>query len=277
MISTDIFSDTGTNHHICEDYIIQGDNPVPYIILADGCSSSKDTDVGARILCYLAKQYINYYIESLRLNTPSEEDQNHHKMGQWIIYNAEMASRQLGLSKRCLDSTLIISFLCDEQLSVYMYGDGIIAYQKDGVTVIITTEYTKNAPFYLSYLIDDERMDNYHEMKTEQLVKTYIDGKLNHEQSFAYDYKGVFRLPDFENRCDSLLVCSDGIQSFIVKDSAQRRVIKVHDIIPDLMSFKTLKGCFLKRRMNILLKNFNKNGIGHFDDLSVGAFLTTKE
>ena len=55
----------GKTHKICEDYIISGYNPAPYIILSDGCSSSKNTDVGARVLCHVAKQYLENSKDSI--------------------------------------------------------------------------------------------------------------------------------------------------------------------------------------------------------------------
>jgi hypothetical protein len=60
MIQTDIFRRIGATHAVCEDYIIEGNKPFPFIILADGCSTAKNTDMGARILCHLAKQYVMY-------------------------------------------------------------------------------------------------------------------------------------------------------------------------------------------------------------------------
>ena len=75
MISTDIFLEIGAQHKICEDYIVHGDDPVPYIILADGCSTADDTEMGARILCHLAKQYIRYQ-RGTSLNL------DYHKTGQ---------------------------------------------------------------------------------------------------------------------------------------------------------------------------------------------------
>lgn len=41
----------GSDHDICQDYVAHHNNGVKsYIVLADGCSGSKDSDVGARVL-----------------------------------------------------------------------------------------------------------------------------------------------------------------------------------------------------------------------------------
>ena len=102
MIQTDTFLKIGDQHKVCEDYIIEGFLPVPFIILADGCSSSRDTEMGARILCHLAKQYLYYRGCDLY-------ELDYHKMGSWVIHNAELTVRHLGLRAECLDATLIVS------------------------------------------------------------------------------------------------------------------------------------------------------------------------
>ena len=46
-VNVDHFTKIGKNYLVCEDYILSGVSPTPYIILSDGCSSSKHIDVGA--------------------------------------------------------------------------------------------------------------------------------------------------------------------------------------------------------------------------------------
>ncbi len=82
MINIDTFLKIGDQHKICEDYIIQGTDQVPLLILSDGCSSSDNTEMGARILCYLAKQYLFYRAGYLH-------DLDYYQMGLWVIHNAE--------------------------------------------------------------------------------------------------------------------------------------------------------------------------------------------
>ena len=60
-INVDHYMTIGSSHQVCEDYIISGTEPFPYIILSDGCSSSKDTDIGARILAQCAKNYLTTF------------------------------------------------------------------------------------------------------------------------------------------------------------------------------------------------------------------------
>ena len=54
----DSFLKIGHSHEQCQDYILTGTDPCPYIILADGCSGAEDSDIGARLLCHTALKYL---------------------------------------------------------------------------------------------------------------------------------------------------------------------------------------------------------------------------
>jgi len=268
MLNTDIFLKIGDSHKVCEDYIIQGSTPVPFIILSDGCSSSNNTEMGARILCHLAKQYLQYRGDNLY-------DIDYHKMGNWIIHNAELTARQLGLKISCLDATLIVSYELDGTVFVHMYGDGaVVVKYTDGFIQVDRMEFTNNAPYYLSYLIDEYRDEVYHLNNNE---KTYYidfsDGRMPFSQMMAYDCKMTFSFSLTTN--PTIFICSDGIESFIKKDPSQRDILKPLEVLMDFMAFKNVKGEFLKRRMKKALKNLDNQGITHYDDLSIGAYTRT--
>jgi len=261
-MNIDTFIEIGNQHKMCEDYIISGYEPVPFIILSDGCSSSKNTEMGARLLCYLAKQYLKYRtIDELN-------ELDYDKMGQWIIHNAEMSARQLGLSISCLDATLIIAYHIDNMVKIYMYGDGCVVAKSGDLIEITTVDFEKNAPFYLSYLVDDYRFELYDKLKIKKTLtvegnngnKIFNDLKYNGKVIFTYDI-------DFFK---SIMICSDGLGSFLQRTSTPVSAI---NIVPEMLEFKNIKGEFLKRRLNKYMKQLSKSSIGHTDDLSVGAFL----
>lgn len=267
MISLDTFLDIGSSHRTCEDYIIHGQTPLPYIILSDGCSSSKNTEMGARLLCYLAKQFLTY-----RKNCISNVD--YKDMGKWIIHNAEMSARQLGLSKACLDATLLISIFIGNKIVTFIYGDGVVIFKRGENFEITTVEYSNNMPYYLSYLIDEERNQIYHEKKNQKfLTKISSSTEIAETKTtFAYDYPTIIEY-DLEYN-DVFLVCSDGIESFI--DHTGKK-LDIKDTIKEFTAFKNLKGMYLQRRLNAALKNMKKVDVNHYDDLSVGSFILLKE
>lgn len=243
---------------------------MPYIILSDGCSSSKGTDMGARLLCHLAKQYIQF-----RTKLPNTDTfhPDHHEMGMWIIHNAELAAKQLGLSNTALDATLIVAYEEHDKnsITVHFYGDGSVIHFSKKEMCFGEIEYTKNAPYYLSYSIDPHRDDLFHKMAQDKIVKSYISGQtpLQTEDRFAYDSPSVYNYK-LDEEFNGLIIASDGITSFVKNGQG---LVPPGQYINMFNTFKTTKGEFLQRRVNKLLKDLAKENIYNADDLSVGAFL----
>lgn len=263
-VSTDIFIEIGSQHKVCEDYIIKGMKPEPFIILADGCSSSDNTEMGARLLCHLAKQYLRYRAEDLY-------SIDHKKMGRWIIHNAEMTARQLGLNIACLDATLIISYYIDGEVKIHMYGDGCIVLKRGGNFNYTMVDFSRNAPYYLSYLVDDYRNEIYHDLKNDLFI-TDITNEEPSEIRWAYDANLEFnyKTSDF----DTLFIASDGLSSFIDNNPTARTPHPIDEVTPGFMAFKNTKGEYLQRRMKKAMKHMENMGIVHYDDLSIGSYIT---
>lgn len=264
-MNIDTFLEIGGQHKVCEDYIVSGNDPVPYIILSDGCSTSDNTEMGARILSLLAKQYLKYNANELR-------NIDYWKLGSWVIHNAEQTARNLGLSRACLTATLIVAYYLDGNLRIMMYGDGsFITVSNMGSVEITSIDYESNAPYYLVYLIDQFRHGLYERRSPMKTTKTiYSDSSTINEQ-VAYDQPSVFNINMSLNQI--VMPMSDGIDSFL----HGKERISAEKIIPSFVNFKNTKGEFLKRRLNKQMKSFAKSGIHHFDDLSVGAFLKIEE
>ena len=263
-MNTDTFLEMGSNHTICEDYIINGKDPIPYIIISDGCSSSKHTDIGSMIICHLAKQYLKF---------KTEFPINYKKLGMWIIHNAESVIKQLGLSISCLDATLIVSYEHDNKIYNHFYGDGCLVVQAQSDIIIHDIEYSKNAPYYLSYQIDDSSCKKYDCLNIDKTFHTTYKDGTNSKQVEPYHKETtiIVYLP-----VHAILIASDGLQSFIKKEAGKLTQHLTHmDIIEPFIQFKSIKGEFLKRRLNKQMKAYTNENIHHFDDLSVGAFIDT--
>lgn len=148
---------TGKTHAVCQDYVRTNDAG-PYLILCDGCSDSKDTDTGARLLALAAERTIKV---NGGLFNP-----------EVAIGMARSSSDACGLHPNCLDATLLlakvgpyeigvpagVSYIVKEAISVTMIGDGVIAAKrKDGSLRIHWTEFKSGYPYYLNYTIDESR------------------------------------------------------------------------------------------------------------------------
>lgn len=263
MIKLDTVLKVGKSHKICEDYIIKGYDPFPYIILSDGCSSSDDADIGARILCHLAKQYLTHYEFTV---------DDMQKMGDWVIYNAEMTIRHLGLRKSCLDATLIVALAVDGGFQIYVFGDGSVITIKKGRYVIYNYEYSNNTPFYLSYQIDPMRREAFDSLGG-QFIHTVINSDA---EPLAMEMPPDTRASKWwwASDLDLMLVCSDGISSFL--DPENNTMLSVESLIESFTSFKNTNGEFLKRRLlsrRGAISQLENNGVHHIDDLSIGAML----
>ena len=260
----DTFLEIGSQHKVCEDYIVAGNDPVPYIILSDGCSTANNSEMGARILCHLAKQFLKY-------NQDDIHSIDYWKLGQWVIHNAEQTARQLGLSISCLTATLTVAYFIDGHVRVMMYGDGSFAKVFGEQYDMLSVEYSGNAPYYLVYLIDSFRHDIYDQNKpVKKIITTYSDGSEGVEE-FAYDHP--LDLTFSMNYMTSFLIASDGVDSFL----DGMKAMKAFPMIKQFVAFKNTKGEFLKRRLNKMMKVLAKSNMNHYDDLSVGVFLKVEE
>lgn len=251
MITTDHFLKMGKDHNVCEDYIISGTDPFPYVILADGCSSSENTDIGARLLCLLAKKHL----------LPRFTDYYH--LGNSVIESAKLIATMLGANKTCLYSTLIVSWLVDNLIHVYVYGDGnILATRKSGTVRNINISFTNNAPYYLAYWNNEKDIKEYKEWKTEKIV---TDSPYGTEHYFPDSYTTyTFSLNEYK----SILIASDGIETFNTD---------TNELISKLVQFKSTKNRFILRRTRKVLREYEKQGITHYDDLSIGGFYIGEE
>jgi serine/threonine protein phosphatase PrpC len=279
-INVDDFLKIGYQHHICEDYVISGRtrDDMPYAILSDGCSSSRNTDVGARLLCHFAKRFISKFSENTIDVTDSEE------IGQWVIHNAEVAARQMGLDRTSLDATLIVTYIANGNFYSHMYGDGMLILipkiEIDGKTDVREINYTSNAPFYLSYHIDPERFEQYRNIENNQKILT-IDSGYGKEQHvfdhWRYPYTEVLPISEY----DFMMIASDGLQSFVQDGERMSIVNGFMPSIVDIFNFKNTKGEFLKRRMGSkrgaikTLENTYK--LKHFDDISIAGYAISED
>ncbi|MFW9871802.1 MAG: protein phosphatase 2C domain-containing protein [Candidatus Thorarchaeota archaeon] len=273
-MNIDHFLKIGKSHKICEDYIISGHKPIPHVILSDGCSSSPNTDLGARILAHLAKQFIISSHSTSKLF-------DHDWLGDWVIENSKLIIDKMGLDYSCLDATLIVLFSIYDYVYVYMYGDGVvISFNSEKDVSFSRVVYTDSAPYYLTYRIDKERdilYDSYDmTMSVEKISinNQEISKELNH---FKKDDIPNYKKPFFDefkvSEHKGILIASDGIESFIDKYGQPHNF---GEVLTQIVSFKNIKGEFIKRRMGSrkgLLNTFESRDITHYDDISIGGFI----
>lgn len=230
----DFFVKSG--HKVCQDYAYITER---IALISDGCSTGKDTDIGARLLVhsYLLKQDINSAI-------------NH----------ANDLRKQLKLDPSSLCATLGILQIDNNQIDVGLWGDGFcIVKLKNTHPCVIHIEYEK-APYYPIYQLygHDDYLTQFGEPTW---TETYNDIDPPCVVQTKYTSSGgSLALTLEQNQIDYVLLSTDGLASFN------------RDIISEFLEFKTLNGKFLERRFQSLFKRKWQN-ITHFDDIGMIGYV----
>ncbi len=260
-MNIDTFITIGKTHNICQDYIFQTDNAV---ILADGCSAAKNSEIGAMLLCMITSKYLKRYKDYL-------DDIEYTTMGETIISNAEVAATILQAPKTCLNATLMMAYSDDDTIYTKRYGDGsIIWVTNDDVVHISSIEYTKNSPHYLNYWLDPINHRKYMQGKT-QTMKYYNSNGDYQEGVASINDVNASEIEFDKDDIKVLLIASDGVSSFIQKQTKDAEAIL--NVAVSLTKFKRTHGEFLKRRLIRALLNYDEQNIHNFDDLAIGGFV----
>jgi hypothetical protein len=266
----------GSSHAVCQDYAAAGAEAGaasrPYAVLSDGCSSSHDTDVGARLLVKAAERLLR---ESG--GPPASGLAGlHAEAARLALKWAEL----LGVGPQAVDATLLTAQLHGGDLIVGCSGDGVVCFQTaEGALDVYSVSYPDGYPVYPAYTHQPSRLralaDAGRGRKEvtrlrspsagERLRPTHVsDGGATTE---------VFAVKATGHRFAVLF--SDGVHSFFragrADDASRDETIPFESVLPELVSFKNTRGAFVGRRMNGFLKDCRRRDWRHVDDLSLAA------
>lgn len=271
MIALDSYYTIGKLHLYCEDYVCRGGEPFPYAILADGCSASSNSDVGARLLVLNARCVLPQF--ALAVGDKIRRDASHWRLGRRIVRRAARQVRELGLSPEVLDATLLVAWSDGAAVHVHLYGDGCIATRRaDGGVAAIRVEYAENAPYYLSYLLDSERCALYREAIGDPSIAqtvTYLNEAAVSARRERCDAPTVF---DFSLASFSTVaVATDGLDSFLNVETGER--VDLLETVRAVLDFSDCEGAFVKDRLQKVLIEFGRRRLFNLDDIGLGAFV----
>lgn len=227
------------HHKICQDYVRIEDN---FAILADGCSSAKHTDIGARILAH-ARTYYDSFIG-------------------FTIGKANFIRSELSLPSECLFSTLGEIRKENNTLLVNLWGDGVCVIKSRLNFNVWKISYDK-APYYPVYDYLTNGRESYIKEFGLPIVKydiSYDQYSKTHEikEPFEKSFSASINIDELEY----ILLFSDGVCAF-QKD--------YKEIIKELCEFKSFQGEFLQRRLSALFKRQWKD-YHCMDDFSCVAY-----
>lgn len=248
----------GKDHITCEDYAISGnDGELAYAIVCDGCSASPDVDFGARVIAKSAEFMIKSY------HNDNEVDYN--LMGKMIIAKAKKIFEIFPtLHSQALDATLLMAWVKNNKLRIFTYGDGIVVLRNKYGTHAHQIHLTSGAPDYLSYYLNIDRKWAYDDLENNIKELWTLDGVINYN---PFDYIPL----DFPVEAgDTVSVISDGINSFRRSDNTP---IPWRELVDEFTGYKTTEGEFVLRRINAFKRKCLKEGITHYDDISVSSIV----
>jgi hypothetical protein len=226
----------GATHAVCQDYAVARD---AYAILSDGCSASPDTDIGARLLVKAAEQV---------LHTSDDVSALHEAAARLALDWA----KSINLPPESVDATLLTAFRSNDELLVTCSGDGvIIAERNEGSLDVHAISFPSGYPFYPAYWHQPDRLDAF----------LSTNGSIEQTRHFRFktsEYKYV-------------ALVSDGIHSFLSTSQTITSPVSLAEVLGELVSFKSLHGAFVARRVKRFMKDCRSRGWQHSDDLSIAA------
>jgi hypothetical protein len=275
----------GASHAVCQDYSLAGGSlpgaPAtskpnsqvnPYVILSDGCSSSPDTDTGARLLVRAAEQTL--------LGRGGSKARDASELHKEAARRALLWAKRIGLRPQAVDATLLTAHLEGDELILGCTGDGVICLESAaGMIDVYSISYASGYPLYPGYAHQPGRLLAWKGVeRSGKEVKHFRSASSEAPLRLKNASRGdrlteVFTVRASDYRYAALF--SDGIHSFYsaARTETSRRVeaVPMEGVVRDLISFKSVRGAFVERRLNKFLKDCRARGWQHADDLAFGA------
>lgn len=270
----------GSSHIVCQDYSLSGQienthGVFNYGIICDGCSSSRDSDVGARILGMATRRVL---INELALigNVVNLAEAN--EFGNKIV-NEIMKSNdyEFLLKNNSFDSTLLFFICDDEHYRIFAFGDGCVYVDCQGKHVY-SIEYAENAPPYLSYRLDKDRLWQYSGRYGNTNKNINIWNFDNSPYVIKNSSISIVESPyldlfgNIENM-NQISLFTDGIFSFEKYNGNLFEKSDFPEHINSYVNYPVKRGEFTVRNFKFNAKNNLKNSIRHFDDLSCASIV----
>lgn len=236
-LHADTYTLRGWGKRACADAVaVHGSR----LVLADGCSSSPDTDLGARLLVRAAGEVQQAF--------------------EWAT--------AVGLPVDALDATCLIADADAEGVSVSVAGDGVIAARRrDGSIDVWRVECASNAPGYPALTLDPVRLAAWRDR--------FGDARQVHGPDGVVEIAGVEPVQRrFEwAECALVAVFSDGIGALDQRvDTDTGRAfepVPVDEAVAAFLGVAHPRGAFIERRARRL---FDRTGWRPRDDFSIGAW-----
>jgi len=278
----DSYFEIGGSHLVCQDYALHGTfEGMEYGIVADGCSSAEHSEIGAQILCHVARNYLKLYhhgglFKECKLGTITS------MLGNSIVERADELRKLYPITREALQATLLIIVRIENEAFLFVWGDGVIIERYkpfEGSDTpkefIIKIDYPANAPFYLA--TDIERYKEFllkekGEDKPYKIIETHINGVKHNDNTQTFYLPYAFKYDKYDRQCQlaSVTITTDGILTY--RDE-NKNPIDFTEIVPEVSKFKSKIGEFVKKRMTFFKRSVLKKQWTHYDDIAAATIL----
>ena len=266
----------GSTHQVCQDYSYTSTEHSPAVaIVADGCSSSPHTDVGARLLALEAGLVSARGVDMIDVGTACAMYGSARAHVPWAIRDVD-----------CLDATLLVAqaFPATGILRVVAWGDGVLVRRRRAdaglevvrVSFLGPNDKPSDYPVYLAYFTREDRLHTVLERSPFRRVETWdlAAGQPPQVSVESVRDNPVFVWSGEAEQYDLITLLSDGVGTFYreVESGTWKHPerIGLSEVIEPLVSFRGA-GPFVLRRVTRALRDWAREGITHADDLAVAA------
>jgi hypothetical protein len=249
------------------------------IVVSDGCSGGKRTDVGARILAHSIH-------ESLVATTKSDSILSFAQASA-VIERAESLSRAsahlLGLDSKDMRATGMVAQIGDTGGFALVLGDGVIGIARaDGSIECLEVVWQENIPYYPAYrsygltrqfIEEHGGNDSAPRILVRRTTET-SDGRRDtteEQRTLKEGVDGIYiAIPETElQSIRALGLFSDGVSQISGVDTVTA--------VRAMLTFPTKKGVFLVRTMKHVLASYERNGNIPQDDVSGAVIIQNEE
>lgn len=260
----------GSTHKVCQDYVHHGQEFLPFAVVSDGCSGSKNSDIGSRILAHSLEQVMKLIGKDKVITYPAKS------FAARVQSYAYSNIANLGIDESSLHATLLFTIANQEQnkLRVTMIGDGFLSYKlknKDEA-IIVKSDFSHDYPVYPGYFNNNELMHEYEKVNMEigqRVTHEWIQG--NKPDGYLPDKcKYIFNLILPLDQIEWITLTTDGIDTFVGKEIPNSAINTSEKVLPSLTSIKSRQGEFVTRRIHKMLTK-ELSDYKHEDDISIAG------
>jgi len=283
-MNTDAYYEIGSSHRVCEDYALAGQyEDMAYALVSDGCSSSDDSDVGARLLSHIAKGVLIYLKGRNLIGSVSFPD----IFRELVVRKGIEVKQSLGLPTDVFDATLLVCTVYNNKVTCLGWGDGYLMMVTDDNSIIAyEIKYSSGAPYYISYEMSPGKKEAYWQTYGGGMVDIR-NSIISPEGDLIYSNTNVSPVSDSYSilkeahapSLKSVILSSDGLgtyqidSKFVPPENTPIKDYSDLSIIPLIVSYKSIVGEFVVRRMQRMKADMEKEHVMHFDDVSCSSIV----